>query len=110
MEGKKWQLLQAELDRDSEVHGDRLAIQSGRLVLPLAQRVHGRLVQQGRAGNDFHRGYASRGINQRIDAYVARYVLCFRQRWINRRHGRNHVRRLHFTAHNNGCRWSLWLF
>jgi hypothetical protein len=37
-------LLQPELDRHGEVHGNCLAIQCGRLILPLAQRVHGRLM------------------------------------------------------------------
>ncbi len=72
-------LLQAELEGDSKVHGDGFAVQRGRLVLPLAQRVHGGLVQQGRAGNDLHRGYVACRINQRVEAHVAGYVLNPRQ-------------------------------
>jgi len=37
-------LLQAELDRHREVHGNCLAVHCGRLIFPLAQRVLGRLM------------------------------------------------------------------
>src|SRR6266849_6138443 len=56
------------------MHGDGLPVQRCRLILPLAQRVNGRLVQQGRAGYHVHRGYVACRINQRVDAHVAGYV------------------------------------
>src|SRR5437762_571421 len=42
-------LLQPELQRDRQVHRHRLAIQRCRLILPLTNRIHRRLLQQRRA-------------------------------------------------------------
>jgi hypothetical protein len=64
-------LLQPELDRDRQVHRHGLAVQRGRLVFPLTQRVHRGLMQQRRSGDDFHRRHAAVGIDQGVDLYVA---------------------------------------
>jgi hypothetical protein len=64
-------LLQAELDGDGQVHGHGLAIEDRRLVFPLAQCVHGCLVQERCAGDNLHRGNMPVGVDERIDAHIA---------------------------------------
>ena len=80
-------LLHAELNGHREVHRHRFAVQSCRLVFPLAESVHGRLVEQRISRNDLHGCYAAGGVDQSVDFYVTRNVLALGQRgigWGNR--------------------------
>src|SRR5260370_24148741 len=95
--GSRKGLLQAELEGDGQVHGHGFAVERSGLILPLFQSVHGRLLQQGRAGNNFHGGHASIGIDQRVDKDVAGNMLVLRERRIGGRHGRNQLCLFHVT-------------
>ena len=81
-------LLQTELDRDRQMHRHGVAIQAGRLILPLTQGIHGRLMQQRWPGNDLHGGDAAIGVNQRVHSDIAGNVLTLGQSRIRRRHRR----------------------
>ena len=78
-------LLQAELDGDREMHGDRSAVERGRLIFPLAESVHRGHVQHGRAGDNFHGGNTAFGVDERVDFYVAANVLRFGESRVSRR-------------------------
>src|SRR6267378_1839947 len=78
-------LLQAELNRDRQMHRHGVAIQGCRLILPLTQGIHGRLMEQCWPGNDLHGGDAAIGVNQRVHADIAGNVLSFGQYRIRRR-------------------------
>src|SRR6266702_1787151 len=103
-------LLQAELNRDGQVHGHGFAVERCGLVLPLPQSVHGRLMQKGRAGNDFHGGHAPIGINERVDSNIAGDMLVPRQGGINGRNRGNEFCLLHISANGKGHDGSRWLF
>ena len=63
-------LLHFELDRNGEVRGHRLAVQLRRIIPPVAERIHGRLLQERRPGNDLHASHSPRGIHQGIDLHA----------------------------------------
>ena len=69
------ELLHAELQCDSQVHRNGLAVERCRLILPLVERVFRGLMQERRAGNDFHRSDLPADVNQRVSDYIARDVL-----------------------------------
>jgi hypothetical protein len=56
-------LLQAKLKRDRQVHGHGLAVQSGRLIFPLTQCVHGGLMEERWPRNNLHRSNVAVGID-----------------------------------------------
>lgn len=82
-------LLHFELDRYGEVRGHRVAVQLRRIIPPVAKRIHGRLLQERRSGNDLHAGDAPGGIHQGINLHVAANALRSGNGRINRRNGRN---------------------
>ncbi len=92
------ELLQAELDRYGQVHGDGFPVERCGVVFPLFQGFHGGLVQQGGAGNNLHGRHAPVGIDQRVDENIARNMLIFGEHRIHRGHGRNQLCLFHVSA------------
>jgi len=70
------------LDGDGQVHRNGLSVEQGRLILPLAKRVHGRLMEKRWSEDHLHSGDASISLNQGVDANVAGNMLGSRQRWL----------------------------
>jgi len=96
------ELLGAKLDGYGQVHGSRLTIEHGGLVLPLLDGVKRGTMKQTGSGNDLQFRDVAGGVDQRVDLDVSGYVLRFGHRRINRCYGLNQLRGLHFAT--NGKR------
>ena len=80
-------LLDAELDGDGEVHGSRAAVELRGRILPLLHGFESGLMKHGRAGEHFHGGDITLGIDQGVEGDVAGNVLRARHRRIDRGNG-----------------------
>lgn len=60
-----------EFDGDLQLHGDRLAVQFRRLVLPAAKCVEGRLAKEHWAGHNVHADNVAILVDGGFDDYVA---------------------------------------
>lgn len=98
-------LLQAELQRDGQVHGDGVAVQRSGLVAPLPKSFHGGLMQYRRAVENFHGGDFAGGVDQRVDFHVAADALLFGVGRVHRRDGLQQPGIFDIAAHRDCGDW-----
>jgi hypothetical protein len=102
-------LLQAELERDRQMHRHSFAIERCRPIFPLFQSIQSCLMEQRRAGDDFHCGNTARSVDKRINGDVSRDMLILRQYRIDGLHGRDEFGLFHLSADGQRSRWCSWL-
>lgn len=88
------------------MRADRASVEHGRLIFPLAQGIHGGLLQKRRAGKDFHCGHPAVFIDKGVNFHIARDMLGFRQRSVGGLHRGEEPRRNGIASYSHGSFWS----
>src|SRR5208337_2204581 len=89
----------AEFHHNRQVHGSRVAVEHGGLVLRLLDRIESGAMKKRGAGKDFHSGDIPGCVDERVNLNLAGDMLGFGNRWILGRNRFYKLRRLDVTTY-----------